>query len=224
MSRILVIEDEVRLARSIVRTLEESGYTAVAAPSLTEARQVFDDQVDLVVLDLMLPDGSGLTWLQELRTVNATFPVIILTARDAIPDRVAGLDAGADDYLIKPFSLDELLARIRARLRSSPVSTPNQLTVGPITADLITRTAARDGQPLVLQNRQFEFLVFLMRHANQIVDRQMIARDVWKEPTATWTNVIEVHITQLRKQLERAGCPPILHTVRGRGYVLGDLP
>ena len=180
--------------------------------------------IGLVVLDLMLPDGNGLDWLAALRQAGNRTPVLILTARDSIPDRVAGLDQGADDYLVKPFALDELLARIRALLRRDAHPGAAALTVGGLSVDLLARVATRDAQPLELQNRQFELLVYLMRHANQVVTREMIARDVWKESTTTWTNVIEVHINQLRKQLDRAGQPALLHTVRGQGYLLGDRP
>lgn len=224
MPTVLLVEDESRLASAILRTLRESGYETAWASSLTSARKQFNEAVSLLLLDLMLPDGNGLAWLSELRQAQCTVPVIVLTARDAVTDRVAGLDAGADDYLVKPFSLEELLARIRARLRSGPVSNANTITVGSLTADLLNRSATRDGRSLELQNRQFEFLVFLMRHANQVVDRQTIAREVWKESTATWTNVIDVHVNQLRKQLEGPGQSRILHTVRGQGYVLGDPP
>lgn len=224
MSHILIIEDELRLLRSVVRTLEESGYTTSSALSLAAANQFLVPSVDLVVLDLMLPDGSGLDWLSQRRAEGCRTPVLILTARDAVPDRVAGLNSGADDYLVKPFSLDELLARIRAQLRRDANPSSHLLSVGPLTVNLLTRMATRDGIPLELQNRQLELLLLLMRNANEVVSREMIAREVWKEPTATWTNVIEVHVTQLRKQLEGNGRPPILHTVRGRGYVLGDAP
>lgn len=223
MPRILVVEDESRLLGSIARTLEESGHVAVKAATLAEAARLLTPEIDLVLLDLMLPDGAGLSWLAALRVAGDRRPVLILTARDAVPDRVAGLDSGADDYLVKPFSLEELLARIRAlRRRSDPGA--NQLQVGSVVVDLLARVATRDGQPLELQNRQLELLVFLMRNANQVVTREMIAREVWKEPTATWTNVIEVHINQLRKKLDGPGRPPVLHTVRGQGYLLGEAP
>lgn len=224
MPAILVVEDHPRLLRSIVQILEEAGYETVAAESLQAAAGSMSAAIGLVVLDLMLPDGNGLDWLAALRQAGNRTPVLILTARDSIPDRVAGLDQGADDYLVKPFALDELLARIRALLRRDAHPGAAALTVGGLSVDLLARVATRDAQPLELQNRQFELLVYLMRHANQVVTREMIARDVWKESTTTWTNVIEVHINQLRKQLDRAGQPALLHTVRGQGYLLGDRP
>lgn len=225
MTRILVVEDQPNLLRSITRALEESGFHAAPAETLAQASQILITQVDLVVLDLMLPDGSGLDWLSQLRSMNSQVPVLILTARDSIEDRVAGLDTGANDYLVKPFAIEELLARIRALLRrdfSPPSST--LLTFQDLTVDLLERTVRRGSDVLVLQNRPLELLVYLIRHANQVVTREMISHDVWKEPTATWTNVIEVHINQLRKKLERPGLPTILHTIRGKGYLLGDAP
>ncbi|MGN6133334.1 MAG: response regulator [Aureliella sp.] len=224
MPEILIIEDHPKLRASIAQTLNESGYVATCAPDLKTASALLSSEVDLVLLDLMLPDGNGLLWLAQLRNQGNRIPVLILTARDAIKDRVAGLDQGADDYLVKPFSVDELLARIRALLRRGAQASSSTLSVRDLTVDLLARTAMRGTQSLTLQNRQLELLAFLMRHADQIVTREMIARDVWKEPSATWTNVIEVHINQLRKQIERPGLAPILHTIRGKGYVLGNEP
>lgn len=224
MSLILVVEDEPRLLASIARTLQESGYATLSAETLSDATRHFSDEVDLVLLDLMLPDGSGIDWMKRLRETDNATPVLVLTARDAVEDRVVGLDAGADDYLVKPFAWDELLARIRAMLRRGPRPGSTQLVFGPISVDLIHRQAVRDGAPLNLQNRQLEILIYLMKHGGQIVTREMLARDVWNEPTTTWTNVIQVHINHLRKELEANGQSPILHTVRGQGYVLGDSP
>lgn len=225
MTRILVVEDQPNLLRSITRALEESGFDAMPAETLAQASQILPTGVDLIVLDLMLPDGSGLSWLSHLRSANSRVPVLILTARDSIEDRVAGLDTGANDYLVKPFAIEELLARIRALLRREfPPTSSTVLTFQDLTVDLLERTVRRGAEVLVLQNRPLELLVYLIRHGNQVVTREMISRDVWKEPTATWTNVIEVHINQLRKKLERPGSPTILHTIRGKGYLLGDAP
>ena len=223
-AHILVIEDQKNLLRSITRTLRESGFETDAAESIATANQLMSARVDLVVLELMLPDGSGLDWLSSLRASGDNTPVLILTARDTIEDRVSGLDGGADDYLVKPFALDELLARIRALLRRDAQSNRTVLTLGDLIVDLTSRTAQRGNKPILLQNRQLELLAYLMSHTNQVVTREMIARDVWKESTATWTNVIEVQINQLRKKLEQPGQPIILHTVRGQGYLLGDAP
>ena len=222
MSRILIIEDHPNLLRSISQALHESGFEAIPAATLQAATSIFSSEIDLVILDLMLPDGNGLDWLAKLRANRNAVPVLVLTARDSIRDRVEGLDQGADDYLIKPFALDELLARVRALLRREDRSASSSLSVGDLQVDLVTRSVFRGKRTIELQARQFELLVFLMMHAGQIVTREMIAANVWKEPSATWTNVIEVHVNQLRKKLESLDRPAILHTVRGKGYRLGD--
>ncbi|MEO8268776.1 MAG: response regulator transcription factor [Aureliella sp.] len=224
MQRILIVEDQPNLLRSIARTLEESGFDAIAADSLLSAERLLTPDLDLVILDLMLPDGNGLDWLLTLRAVSNRPPVLVLTARDTIEDRVAGLDAGADDYLVKPFAIDELLARIRMLLRRDIGDSNSVVSFRDLRVDLVARTASRGGQLLDLQNRQLELLVCLMRSANQIVTREMIAQSVWKEDTATWTNVIAVHVNQLRRKLEKPGKSAILHTIRGKGYMLGDAP
>lgn len=224
MPQILVVEDQTNLLRSIVRALNEAGYQAEPAESLSQASQQMSADVDLVILDLMLPDGSGLNWLQALRETGSRTPVLILTARDSIEDRVTGLDMGADDYLVKPFALDELLARIRALLRREKNPVEQIVTWQDLTVNLLSRTVERAGRSIDLQNRQLELLAYLMSHADQVVSREMIARDVWKEPTATWTNVIEVQINQLRKKIEAPDQAPILHTIRGEGYRLGEQP
>lgn len=224
MHQILVVEDQKNLQRSLLQSLQEAGWSCKAAGSLSLATQSLDPSIDLIVLDIMLPDGSGLDWLAQLRASDNRTPVLILTARDAIEDRVAGLDTGADDYLIKPFSLQELIARVRALLRRDERTNTMLLRYSNLTVDLVSRTVTRGNEMLMLQNRQFELLAYLMQHVNSIVTREMIAREVWKESTATWTNVIEVQINQLRKKLEQSGRPAILHTVRGQGYLLGENP
>ncbi|WP_145305542.1 response regulator transcription factor [Gimesia fumaroli] len=224
MPQILIVEDQTNLLRSIMRTLSESGFEPEAAETLGAATQKMSSRIDLVVLDLMLPDGSGLEWLKQLRATGNKIPVLILTARDSIEDRVSGLDMGADDYLVKPFALDELLARIRALLRRDAQANEREFSFGDLTVNLVSRIVRRGDRSISLQNRQLELLAYLISHANQIVTREMISRDVWKESTATWTNVIEVQINQLRKKIEKPGQTAILHTVRGQGYLLGDPP
>lgn len=225
MQRILVVEDQRNLQRSVLAALSEAGFDTVGASTIGEAAEQLSTNVSAVILDIMLPDGSGLDWLQDVRRAGKNVPVILLTARDSVLDRVAGLDSGADDYIVKPFAVDELLARIRALLRRRSSELPREqlmLEFEDIKIDLLERTVVRNNQPIELQQRQFELLAFLIRHRNQIVTREMIAESVWKQPDATWTNVIEVHINQLRKKLEVPGKPPILQTVRGKGYRLGD--
>lgn len=222
MTRVLVIEDQRPLLRNLERGLIEEGYEVISAASIAEASESVAKQPDLIVLDLMLPDGSGIDLLRHFRGQGIWQPVLILTARDSVDDRVQGLDAGADDYLVKPFSFNELLARLRALLRRRSLEQQSVLYVEGLEIDLLRRVALRDGRPLELSNRQFELLTYLMQNAHAVVTREMIARDVWKEPTATWTNVIEVHVAQLRRKIERPGSPTLLHTVRGQGYQLGS--
>ena len=224
MPRVLVIDDQPNLLRSITAALRECEIDAVGAPTLQAADQLMMESFDAVVLDLMLPDGNGLDWLNRLRASGNQIPVMVLTARDSVSDRVKGLDNGADDYLVKPFALEELLARARALLRRESRDNATSLSAGDVHVDLLNRTVRRNNEEIDLQPRQFELLVYLMRHANETVTREMIAAAVWREPTTTWTNVIEVHINQLRKRLELPGREAILHTVRGKGYQLGDLP
>jgi DNA-binding response OmpR family regulator len=224
MTRILVVEDQRSLLRNLVRGLEEEGYEVLQANSVSEARAALAQGPEILVLDVMLPDGSGVELLQELRAEGYGQPILVLTARDSVDDRVTGLDAGADDYLVKPFSFNELLARLRALLRRGSLEQQAILRVEGLEIDRLQRVAKRNGQLLELSNRQFELLSYLMHHAHTVVTREMIARDVWRESTATWTNVIEVHIAQLRRKIERAEWPLILHTVRGQGYLLGKAP
>lgn len=223
MPRILVIEDHPNLLRSITQALSESGFEAIPAATLSSAMDQFSREIDLVILDLMLPDGNGLDWLAELRANRASVPVLILTARDSVSDRVRGLDQGANDYLIKPFAFDELLARVRALLRRETQFSSSPICFADLTIDLVARTVFRGNERIELQTRQFELLAFLLNHAGQVVTREMIAADVWKDSSATWTNVIEVHVNQLRKKLQLPDRPAIIHTVRGRGYRLGDV-
>ena len=221
MTQVLVIEDERPLLRNLERGLVEAGYEVIPTASVAAACDAVARQPDLIVLDLMLPDGSGIDLLRQFRGQGIWQPVLILTARDSIDDRVQGLDAGADDYLVKPFSFNELLARLRALLRRRSLE-QSVFYVEGLEVDLLRRVAFRDGRLLELSNRQFELLSYLMQNAHAVVTREMIARDVWKEPTATWTNVIEVHIAQLRRKIEHPDSPTLLHTVRGQGYHLGS--
>lgn len=227
MAGVLVVEDQPNLRKSLANALRESGYSVEVAGGLAEATRLLSADPDLILLDIMLPDGSGLDWLRSLRHNHSETPVLVLTARDSIQDRVAGLDSGADDYLVKPFSIDELKARVRALLRRGlPGNLSDTATVSfrDLHADLLERRVVRGTRGLDLTPRQFDLLVFLMRHGNCTVSREEIANSVWKQAEATWTNVIEVYVNQLRKKLESAEVPTILHTIRGSGYRLGDPP
>jgi DNA-binding response OmpR family regulator len=224
MTRVLVVEDQQTVLRNLVRGFQEEKYDVIGAASVNKAREAIGKAPDIVVLDMMLPDGSGLEFLRQLRKEGFLQPILVLTARDSVDDRVEGLNAGADDYLVKPFSFNELLARLRALLRRGPLAQQVTLRVEGLEIDRLHRVATREGCSLELSNRQFELLSYLMQHADSVVSKEMMARDVWRESTATWTNVIEVHIAHLRRKIERPEWPALLHTVRGQGYLLGKLP
>lgn len=221
MARVLIIEDEPKLRRTLQRGLQEEGYLVATAGSSAEgSRRLCAEPVDAVVLDLMLPDGDGLSLLRSLRGDGYTMPVLIVTARDAVTDRVLGLDSGADDYLVKPFAFTELLARMRALLRRSSESL--RIQIGGLELDLVARRVIRSGEEIELSNRQFDLLAYLARHAGEAVSRQMLVRDVWRDGSGVLTNVVDVSINHLRRKVERGGLPALIHTVRGVGYMLKD--
>jgi two-component system copper resistance phosphate regulon response regulator CusR len=224
MPKVLVVEDQTKLRQSLKRGLEQAGYEVSAAAGGTEAyRLAQSEHFDVVILDLMLPDRDGFTVLKELRREGFTRPVLILTARDGIDDRVQGLDLGADDYLVKPIAMPELLARLRARLRREPENRETILRAADLEIDLVTRNVSRRDATIELTRREFELLEYLVRNKNSIVTREMIARDVWKENWgATLTNVVDVYIKVLRRKTEVGDQPRLIHTVRGMGYALRD--
>lgn len=223
--RVLIVEDERKLAQVVASALQAEHYDVVVAPTgedgfLRANAEVFD----LVVLDLMLPGRSGLEILQTLRQRHIDTPVLILTARDGVDDRVLGLDLGADDYLVKPFALPELLARIRALLRRGRPSEGLRLKTADLELDLVTRRAIRGERLLELTAREFELLEYLLRHQGHLVSREMLAREVWTEPrrATPLDNVIDVQITRLRKKVDGDGSARLIHTVRGVGFVLRE--
>jgi DNA-binding response OmpR family regulator len=223
MARLLIVEDQRKLLQSLQRGLQEEGYDVVAAPTGEDAYyQATTQPLDAIVLDLMLPGRSGLEVLKDLRAHGFTKPVLVLTARDAVEDRVRGLDTGADDYLVKPFAFAELLARLRALLRRDQSGRELYLRADDLEMDLLTRRVVRAGVELDLTRREFEVLEYLLRHKNSTVARDMIARDVWKETSGALTNTIDVYINLLRKKIERPGGKQLIHTVRGVGYALRD--
>jgi DNA-binding response OmpR family regulator len=223
MAKLLVVEDQHTLLQSMQRGLEAEGHQVFVATTGSEGYRVAStEQPEVIILDLLLPDGDGLQTLRRLRQDGFQNSVLIVTARDTVEDRITGLDTGADDYLIKPFAFGELLARLRALLRRTGSSTETTLKFADLEMDLLARQVTRNGVGVELTTRQFGVLEYLLRHKNQIVSREMLARDVWKAPTSSWTNVIEVQINQLRKKIERPDWPPLLQTIRGEGYLLGD--
>jgi DNA-binding response OmpR family regulator len=224
MPRVLVIEDEVKLLRALERGLRTEGYeVATAADGDAGSRLALAESFDCIVLDRMLPRRDGLQVLADLRQAGRGIPVLLLTARDAVEDRVAGLDAGADDYLVKPFAFAELLARLRVLLRGR-AERVTMLHIADLQLDLLERRASRGEVELPLSRREFEVLAFLLRHRGHAVTREMLVREVWREPGPALTNVIDVTINTLRRKLERAGLPALIQTLRGVGYLLRDVP
>jgi len=220
-----VVEDERKLARVLASALEAEHYEVVVAADGNEGfARATGEAFDAVVLDVMLPGQSGLTILQTLRQRRNQTPILILTARDGIDDRVLGLDLGADDYLVKPFALPELLARVRALVRRGRPSDVFRLTAADLELDLATRRAARGERLLDLTTREFELLEYLLRHQGHLVSREMLAREVWKEPrrATPLDNVIDVQMTRLRKKVDADGSARLIHTVRGVGFILRE--
>jgi two-component system copper resistance phosphate regulon response regulator CusR len=223
--RVLVIEDEPKVANAILEGLEAEGYQVVTAPNGEDGFfRLNTEQFDVVLIDLGLPGRSGLEVLRAVRARGITTPVIAVTARDALEDRVEGLDCGADDYLVKPFAFTELLARIRALLRRGRTSNPLRLRSGDLELDLVTRRVARRGRGVELTAREFELLEYLMRHDSHIVSREMLGRDVWKETSRSITldNVIDVQIARLRRKIDSDHPVKLIHTIRGIGFMLSE--
>jgi DNA-binding response OmpR family regulator len=222
---VLVVEDEPKLAQVLASALGGEHYDVVVAPTGEDGFFHANAEVfDIVLLDLMLPGRGGLEILQTLRKRHIQTPVLILTARDGIDDRVRGLDLGADDYLVKPFALPELLARIRALLRRGRPSDVLRLRVADLELDTVTRRALRGDRQLDLTVREFELLEYLLRHQGHLVSREMLARDVWKEPrrATPLDNVIDVQMARLRKKVDADGGVRLIHTVRGVGFVMRE--
>jgi two-component system, OmpR family, copper resistance phosphate regulon response regulator CusR len=225
VARVLVVEDEAKVAGALSEGLGGEGYEVVVATTGEDAFFRASEQTfDLIVLDVMLPGRDGFEVLSALRKRSLQVPVLMLTARDAIEDRVIGLDRGADDYLVKPFAFAELLARIRALLRRGRVEQPLCLKAADIEIDIATRRAVRAHQLLTLTAREFELLEYLVRHQNSIVSREMLARDVWKEPSrgTPLDNVIDVHMAHLRRKVDQDFPVRLIHTVRGVGFILQE--
>jgi DNA-binding response OmpR family regulator len=223
--RVLVVEDEQKVANALREGLEGERYDVVVERTGEDAFfRMTTEAFDLILLDLGLPGRDGLQILTTLRHKGIKTPVLVLTARDTLQDRVAGLDSGADDYLVKPFAFAELLARIRALMRRGRAAESPRLAVGDLTMDLITRKVTRAGQPVELTVREFELLEYLMRYEGQVVSRETLARDVWKETARTTPldNVIDVHIARLRRKVDLDRPLKLIHTVRGVGFLLRE--
>jgi two-component system copper resistance phosphate regulon response regulator CusR len=223
--RLLVIEDEPKVGQALREGLQAEGYEVVLVATGEDGFFLASNRdFDLIVLDVMLPGRDGLEVLAALRKQSIFTPVLLLTAKDAVESRVAGLDAGADDYLVKPFAFPELSARIRALLRRGKSELTTLLRIGTFEIDPVIRTALREGVRLDLTVREFELLEYLARNKGRVVSREMLARDVWKEPgrATPLDNVIDVHIARLRKKLDDPFEVKLLHTVRGVGFILSE--
>jgi two-component system, OmpR family, response regulator MprA len=221
--KILVVEDEEQIASFLRRGLSYEGYEVdVAIDGVAALNHVRESLPDLVILDLMLPEIDGLEVCRRLRAAHSSLPILILTARDSVSDRVQGLDAGADDYMAKPFALAELLARVRALLRRIGPGEPELLTFTDLRLDTGTRQTYRGDTPIELTSKEFDLLELFLRHPRKVLSRETIYDRVWGYDFGGESNIIEVYVRYLRQKLEVDGQPRVLHTVRGVGYVLRE--
>ena len=220
-----MVEDEPKVARALREGLAGEGYDVVVVATGEEGFfRASSEPFDLLVLDRMLPGREGLEVLRALRQKGLLCPVLVLTARDAVEDRVEGLDSGADDYMVKPFAFTELLARVRALVRRGRGDQLLRLAVADLALDVPTRRVVRGGVEVELTPREYELLEYLVRHRGTIVSREMLARDVWKEPErgTPLDNVIDVHVTRLRKKVDQGFATRLIHTVRGVGFLVRE--
>jgi len=223
--RILVVEDVIGVAGFVKQGLDEAGYSVdVASDGLDGLEYALAYDYDAIVLDIMLPRMNGLEVLRELRDRRVKSPVLLLTARDSVDDRVKGLDSGADDYLVKPFAFPELLARVRSLMRRPPLQTGNLLELNDLEMDIAQREVRRAGSRIELSPREFSLLELLLRHPNQVLTRTQILEHVWGFDFYSETNVVDVYIGYLRRKIDQDFNPPLIHTVRGVGYRLGAEP
>jgi len=219
--RILLVEDDRKAARLLARGFEEEGFLVDVAHSAEEGDEMaFVANHDLIVLDWFLPGKDGLALCSDLRARGVHVPILMLTARDALSDRVTGLNAGADDYLTKPFAFEELLARVRALLRRSELTRPMVLAVADLSLDPATQRVTRGAGALDLTRKEYAILEILMRRGGEVVSRARLAEQIWKDDLIAIDNLIDVHIGNLRRKVDLPGMPPLIRTVRGRGFRL----
>jgi len=223
--RVLLVEDDVGIARFVAKGLREQAYAVDVVANGDEALyQAAINSYDLIILDVMIPGKDGFQVCRELRRTGQRMPVLMLTARDAVEDRIEGLDHGADDYLTKPFEFRELLARLRALLRRSSELRPPKIVVADLTLDTAAQTVSRAGQNISVTTKEYALLEFLARNANRVVGRAEIAEHVWDESFDPFSNLIEVYMNRLRRKIDTPGLKSLLHTRRGAGYVFGLAP
>jgi len=224
--RILLVEDDAKIASFVEKGLRATGYAVDhAADGETGLHLALTEPYDLAVVDIMLPKLDGLSLIERMRQQKRNTPVIILSAKDSVDDRVKGLQTGGDDYLTKPFAFSELLARVQALIRrASGLSEPTQLTVGNLSMNLLTREVIREGRIIELQPIEFSLLEYLLRNAGRVVSKTMIMEHVWDYNFDPQTNVVEARISRLRDKLDRDFAKKLIHTIRGVGYVLRENP
>lgn len=219
--RILVIEDENKVADFIKRGLKEEGYSVDVVFDGEEGHfQATSNEYDVIILDLMLPKMDGITLCKKLRQKKVTTPILMLTAKDSVKYKVTGLDSGANDYLTKPFAFEELLARIRALLRKPETLAPAKLQAADLILDLLTHRVTRSGKEIVLTNKEYALLEYLMRNSGSIVTRTMISEHVWDINFDTFTNVIDVYVNYLRNKIDKGHKKKLIQSIRGRGYMI----
>ncbi len=220
----MLVEDDLGIASFVVKGLKEAGYVvAHVADGPAGLDRLLMEAFDAAIIDIMLPLLDGLSVIQRARQRNVTTPVLILSAKASVDDRILGLQKGGDDYLVKPFAFSELLARLQALIRrANRISEPTTLTVGPLTIDLIRRKVRRSGQDIELQPREFALLEYLMRHTGRVVSKTMIMEHVWDYNFDPETNIVEARICRLRDKIDRGRAQKLIHTVRGVGYVLEE--
>ncbi|MDE1890685.1 MAG: response regulator [Planctomycetota bacterium] len=221
--RILVIEDEKKLATYLKKGLEENHSAVDVSHDGEEGLFMLNtNEYDLVILDILLPKKNGLEILQEARKNGKNMPILLLTAKDAVEEKARGLDFGADDYVVKPFSFIELMARIRALFRRGKVNYQTQLTVGDLVLDVVAHRLYRNGQPIDITNKEFALLEFFMRNINTVLTRTQIAEHVWDYNFDSLTNIIDVFVNRLRNKIDNDRANKLIHTIKGVGYILKD--
>ncbi|MEO8216656.1 MAG: response regulator transcription factor [Acidobacteriota bacterium] len=221
--RLLVVEDDVDVARFLRKGLTEHAYAVDVADDGETALELASlNPYDVVILDLMLPGTGGMEVCRQLRHSGSHVPILILTARDSVDDKIEGLDSGADDYLAKPFEFRELLARLRALLRREPVAAPSVVRVGELHVDTRSHQVHVNSEPLLLTAKEYSLLEFLARHSGHVISREEISEHVWNQDFDPFSNLIEVYINRLRRHLERVSAKKWIQTIRGAGYVLTD--
>jgi DNA-binding response OmpR family regulator len=222
--KILIVEDEPKISEFIKVGLTGEGFSVTVAPTgLMASALAQSDSFSAYIMDVMLPDADGIELCQKFRDDGITVPILMLTAKDALTDKVKGLSAGADDYLTKPFEFEELLARLRALIRKTQGYPRSTIRIADLVLEPNNKTVQRNGEVIELSKKEYQLLEYLSRHHNRLVTREMISKAVWSCDTTTYTNIIDVFINYLRKKIDKSSEVKLIHTVRGKGFVLSDI-